>query len=777
MAAFDGSIKSLLQGVSQQVPTERLDGQVSAQVNMLSDVVDGMRRRPGMRLLKGSVISGLSNTTSVFATTVDIDDSYVHVLVHTQSGMLYLYSPTWALLSSTAWPYLQAISSSSIQTATLRGYLYLCNTEQKPTKVISNAGRLDPNTTGFFYIKAAQYSKIFSVTVTVGGVGYTASYTVPNGQTAGDADKAVPEYIASQLAASLGGMGIPNLGIDRVAGYLYFKTSGAAVSVTSDSGSTYVGFSAASRVSTTSELPARLPAGADGTLCSVGTNPKTAPWYQYSYNTNTWLEAGAYGSATSLAGMPMRVKLDGSYLVEQPTYEGRLAGNDDANEDPPFLTDGVTGFAAFQGRLVLLSGPAVSMSASGKPLRWYRSTVTELLIADPISIYSGAASSTRYTHAVQFNKDLLLFSRSVQAVVPSGNAIIAPSTAQIVITSSYACTDKAVPVVAGRSLLYFAPRSEDYAAVLELVPSNTTDSQYTTNDITAHIPQYIPGVIRQAAASTTSNSVVFLTDQDARRLYVQQYLWQADQKVQSAWHEWRAPYDIACIWFVRDAVYVGMVVDGGLMVATLEPQANRAVGNYTRPFADLYSAEGVQVSGRELSLPAHLRTAYINGAELLVTYASGSLAGELVGIDSVTAADTVRLVRNTPDGVYMVGLRYLSQFSPTPPFMRDQNGAPIGTSTVLLSRYELNLRNTGVFQAEVSGAQGVVTSGDFTGLTYSSMDLDLNYPMIAKHSRVLIPVRVPTQESEAMFSTSSEHDLGIVRIEFVLQYHQRRRRV
>lgn len=775
MASFDGSVKSLLQGVSQQVPTERLDGQVSAQVNMLSDVVDGMRRRPGMRLLQSGVMAGLSRRDVVFASTVDIDDGYVHVLVDTSTGTLYLYTSEWSLISSAQWPYLVAATSSSIQTATLRGYLYLCNTEQKPAKIVNNAGRKDPNTTGFFYIKAAQYSKIFTVTATIGGAEYVASYTVPNGQTAGDADKAVPEFIATQLQNNLNALGIPAT-VSRTAGYLYFQTSGAPISITSDSGNTYVGFSAASKVTTTSELPARLPAAADGTLCSVGTNPKTAPWYQYSYSTNTWLESGAYDSATSLAGMPMRVKLDGTYLVEQPTYEGRLAGNDDSNEDPPFLTDGVTGFAAFQGRLVLLSGPAVSMSASGKPLRWYRSTVTELLIVDPISIYSGAASSTRYTHAVQFNKDLLLFSRSVQAVVPSGNAIIAPSTAQIVITSSYACTDKAQPVVAGRSLLYFAPRSEEYASVLELVPSNTTDSQYTTNDITAHIPQYIPGQIRQAAASTTSNSVVFLNDQEARVLYVQQYLWQADQKVQSAWHKWTAPYDIACVWFVRDTVYIGMLVQGSLLVATLEPQANRAIGQYTRPFSDLYSAAGVQVVGRTFTLPVHLRDAKAAGAELLVTYANGSLAGEIAGVDSITG-DTVRLVRNTPDGVYMVGLRYLSQFSPTPPFMRDQSGAPIGTSTVLLSRYELNLRNTGLFQAEVSGAQGVVTSGDFTGLTYSSMDLDLNYPMVAKHSRVLIPVRVPTQESEAMFSTSSEHDLGIVRIEFVLQYHQRRRRV
>lgn len=61
MAALDGAIKSLMQGVSQQVPRERLDGQVSTQVNMLSDVVNGMRRRPGARLVSQLLMDDVSN--------------------------------------------------------------------------------------------------------------------------------------------------------------------------------------------------------------------------------------------------------------------------------------------------------------------------------------------------------------------------------------------------------------------------------------------------------------------------------------------------------------------------------------------------------------------------------------------------------------------------------------------------------------------------------------------------------------------------------------------
>lgn len=47
---YEGTYRSLIQGVSQQTPQERLDGQLGAQVNMLSDPVNGLRRRTGTKL-------------------------------------------------------------------------------------------------------------------------------------------------------------------------------------------------------------------------------------------------------------------------------------------------------------------------------------------------------------------------------------------------------------------------------------------------------------------------------------------------------------------------------------------------------------------------------------------------------------------------------------------------------------------------------------------------------------------------------------------------------
>lgn len=779
MPALDGAIKSLMQGVSQQVPRERLDGQVSLQTNMLSDLVDGMRRRPGMRLRKTDLFVGVFNLNQVFASSVDVEDASVHVLVNTQAGNLSVWNEDFSvLLHNSFQPYLFANTASSIQVATSRGQLFICNTSVMPLKVTDNTGRQNPATTGFFYVRAGQFSKTYTIILNTGGVANIASFTTPDGTNPGDAALATPEHIADQLENQIIAFAIPGVTVSRSGAYVFIQSiTSTPVAVSSDAGTVFMQTSNSNRVPLATDLPARLPAAADGALCSTGSSDRTAVWYQFDFETQTWNEAAAYNSATGLTNMPLRLSLDGLYTLSGANYEGRLAGSDTTNEDPAFLTTGITGIGAFQGRLVLLAGPNVVLSASGKPTRFYRSTVVDLLVVDPISVFSGAATSTDFTHCVQFNKDLLLFSKSCQAVIPAGNAALTPTTAQIVITSSFTTTALVTPIVAGRSLLYHAPRSDTHAAALELVPSTSTDSQYTTNDISAHIPRYIPGVIRQSSASPTSNYVAMVATGDERKMFVQQYLWGDDRKLQSAWHDWSSPADIACTWFVRDTVYIGLHIGNALFVVSVEPNAGGFFGaGIKRPFSDLYQT--VSVVDRQFILPMHLRTTYQEDIPLMVCYGTGSLAGELAGIESVNESTwVVTLVRNTPNGTYTVGNRFESVFSPTPPTVRDAEGIVIGTSAAILVRYEVTMQNSGAFNVQVLRNSTELENGEYSGLLYSSEDLDPGTPLVSAQSKVLIPIRALANETSTIFSTDDDHDMGILTIEYVMQYHARRRRV
>lgn len=87
------------------------------------------------------------------------------------------------------------------------------------------------------------------------------------------------------------------------------------------------------------------------------------------------------------------------------------------------------------GRLVLLSGAYVCLSASRYPTRTMRSTVTDVLDSDPIELASGSASSASFEHAVQFNKDLIVFASTHQAVIPTGTTALTPTNAMLVLTA------------------------------------------------------------------------------------------------------------------------------------------------------------------------------------------------------------------------------------------------------------------------------------------------------------------------------------------------------
>lgn len=775
--AFDGAIKSLMQGVSQQVPRERLDGQVSVQLNRLSDVVNGNRRRPGARYM-ATLPTTSQYDNRLFATYVDVGDAANHVIVNTETGQLLVLSEDFGTtLHSSTQVYLQASSGNAIQTATLRGDLYLANTEKKPMTVHGTTAQKDPTKTGFYFVRVPAFSKDYDITLSNSVGTYTYSYRTPNGGGSTDADLAKPSYIITKLQALINAQtdthGITATVYDV---YMYLSSNTANLSVTTNAGATYATASNQSRVAITSDLPARLPNAADGVLCAVGTTPRTFTWYEYEASSAVWKEAGEYGSPTGFQNMPIKLTLDGTYTVSAPAYEGRLAGSDETNEDPGFIEHGLTGFGAYQGRLVILAGPEVCMSAAGKPERWYRSTVTSLRGDDPINIFSGAATTTNFSHCTQFNKDLLLFSRSCQAVIPSSNASITPQTAQIVITSQYTTDTLASPTVVGRSVLYPMPRTESFAGILEMIPSNTTDSQYTSNDVTAHIPRYIPGSIRSITASTTSNSSVFLCTGDNLSVFIQDYLWSGDEKVQSAWHQWSVPYPIVCAWFVRDRVYLGMRNGTSIVVSTVEPQAGSTYKTYVRPFSDLFTL--VQVADRKFTLPAHLRNAYSADVELMLTFADGSMGGMWAGIDSVnTTTWQVNTVRNVPNGNYFIGLRYMSVLAPTPPLVRDANGVAIGTSRSLLVRYELTLKDSGEFHAVITDSSRTLTDGTYSSLVYSNVELMPNEPTDASLGRAIIPVRAQAQDTVATLESNTDTDLCILDIEYVLQYRARRKRI
>lgn len=778
MGTFESSYKSLLQGVSQQIARERQPGQVTAQENMLSDAVTNVRRRPGAEYRFSMAGSG-ATSDNIKALYTDIAGTSIHVVINTSTGTVQVMDKTYAVLASLSDPYLIAVDSKSVRVATVGDEVFMLNKEKQPTTAGASTG-LAPEKRGMFYVAAGAFSKAYVVTVKTSLGTTTATYNTPTGAGAGDAALATPVYIATQLMNALA----PNmaaLGItlyNQIESYVYFEANSSATDLTvnSSTGSAYIIASKDSYFTVTGNLPAQLTANADGWIVRVG-DIKTPQYYKYSSARTAWLESGDWASPTSITNMPLSLIRTGSvWSLDNSAYEGRLAGDDISNPAPRFIDHAITGIGSFQGRLVLLSGPQVIMSASGKPRRFYRSTVTSVLDSDPIGVGASANTSADYEYAVPFQKDLLLFSAKYQALVPSGNTAVTPRTATCVLTSTYSADMTSSPVTLGRTLMYPTPRSEDFFGVLEMVPSSQVDSQYVSTDSTSHLPKYMGGKCRFSVSSSTAGIVLFAPSGDTHSLVVHEYLWDGEQKIQQAWHRWTFPYAVAAAYFANELIVLMFVNAGKLIGCTIDPRVGvLTFASGRKPFLDIHSQ--ATITDNVVAVPSWLLTFDpAITSKLTLTVRTGAMAGEKVGF--TVDGTNLRTVRSWSTGDVSMGIPYTSGISPSPPIVKDSNDVIISTAKTTLLRYVIGTANSSEYDVLVKDAHSSSdTALDVGTLYWSSNELSPGNAVYATESSAVVPCRTNVSTTTALFSTSGTGELNIVSIEYVLKFNVKLKRL
>ena len=776
MAAYESGDASPLQGVSQQIVRARQPGQVTAQENMLSDPVTGLRRRPGVEHVFDLAMTG-STADKVLAWFVDIGGVNLHVLLNTSDGQIKLLSEAYAVLETLAGgAYLTTSNRKSIRAAVVGDELFLLNTEKIPA-VVAPGATLAPTSRGFFFVVSGAYNKKFEVTVTSASGTISASYTTPTGAGAGDAALSTAAYIAgqlhTQLAAAGGAINITPYVLDA---YIYIASTVTGVLVESSSGTLFTGVSKDSYVTVESSLPAKLPAEGDGYVMRVG-DIKLPKYYTYQHSTRTWRESGEHGAPAALSNMPVSIlNIAGTWTLATTNFEGRGAGDSESNPTPRFVGGGISGMGAYQGRLVLLSGPQVCMSASSKSRRMYRTTLTSLLDSDTIQVGSSANSSASYEYAVPFQKDLLLFSAKYQAIIPSSNLAITPRTATVLVTSTYTSDMNSSPVPMGRTLMYPTPRSADFFGIMEMLPSSQADSLYMSFEATPHLPKYMGGNCRFSASSTVANLVVFGTSLDKNAVFVHEYQWDGDTKSQKAWHRWTFPYEVATAYFAGDLLHVVFVGNAEVVLGVIDARAGTLTETAdSRPFLDLYVP--ATITDHNVPIPAWLTTLdpTITTTGRLVER-TGELAGSLVG--ATGSGSNFTTVLSHPSGPVYIGVPYESVFSPSTPLHRDRDGKAITTNKVTLQRYILSTQNSGDFQVLVRDASTPAAEGPYDPgvLFFSSSELTLGETPVAEDSQAVVPCRTDTYSTTLAFSTNGPHELNVVGLDYVLKVNQKIRR-
>lgn len=776
---IEGSYASLLSGVSQQVPRERMQGQLSVQENMLSDPVTGIRRRPGLQF-RSSIPDFVTEPTTIKSMYMEVGGKAFNLYLNIKTGKYTVTNRDHAVTSSGVCDYIKAANVSSIRVADAGGDGWILNTEKTVGLAGIGAGKRNPKFDGFFYIRTGAFQKVYSITIKFGD--WTKTFEYKTGDTAA---QSVPEGVAEQLVALMNAdTGFTaKFHVNRIGAYVYITRdtkdqADVDTTISSPSGQNYVMTSGAMNMALVQDLPAQAPW--DGLVVSIGKSLKAREYYHYDLAKGAWEECASYRSATAFTNTPIRFALTdaGVFSWDAIAFEGRVSGDDENNPYPEFVNTHITGLSSYQGRLVLLTGAYVCMSASNYPTRFTRSTVTTIRDDDPIQTGAGSATAAAFEYGIQFSKDLVLISRTHQAVVPTGQAGITPLNAMVVLTSKQDVDTTAEPQVIGRTLMFSTPISEHFFGVSELIPSQYTNSQYTPQTLTDHIPRYMPGRCRQIVGSNSANIALFTSNQDFHAIIVHEYLWQGEERALVAWHHWTMPTSVVAVHFSRDIIVVNLQVGTSLVICTIDPKASAYLASgATRPFLDCF--QHIQCIDRKFTVPMHLRDAYKKGAITLTNTVLG-LEGEPIGIENIDTNTWIgTTVPSFTSGTVGIGWKYTSAMSPTPPMLRDQNDVVIGSAKTTLMRYSMSVQKTGEFTVHVRDTDRVIAEDTHSALTWSSSELGLGRAQLATIGYVVVPCRTLASTTETTLSTSGTRELNVLDIEYVLRtaVHPERKRI
>lgn len=796
--SYEGTYESLLGGVSEQVFFSRQPNQCTAQTNMLCDLVTGLRRRPGSRRYQYGVptFSVDASKDELAQYQTDIGDGTVCVIVNTRTGVTLVIPEESSMSVLPANSYLQATDPTSIRFSTVGDTMFVANKEKVPVANAPASPGINPDLAGYFYPTAGAFSKDYKITIETNDTAYTATYTTPDGTTAGDPAKATPEYIATKLydllTANLATAGLAS--VTREGPYVYVQALGTKqyVTVTTTSGSAYLLASNRNEIAQESQLPAKLPSVADGFIIRVGTS-KFYTYYKYVHARSRWVECGKWNSTGYFTQMPLALQNNSGWGYQSVVWKGREAGDDDTNPDPEFLNYGITGVGAYQGRLCILAGPNVLFSSSKSPYNFYRETVSQVLASDTISIASSGAGGADFEYAIPYNADLLVMARKYQAVVPGRTTAITPSNATIVLSTSYDMSPTVSPVATGKSLFFVSPTSSSTFSMMEMLPSQYTESQYEALQVTSHIPEYLQGTARFMADSTTNPILVIAPSGERNKLVVHEYLWTSEGKQQAAWHKWEFSLPVLAAWFVRDSLYfmtatyfedLASYIPFVCTINLREGAGNVGSDRYILPadYCSSYTPTGWDTDTPYITFPDPTQYAVIKGLgtdNAIMSVAEGQYFGSQVEIKSWDDVNgRVYLGALYDNSKLYIGTRFTSEYIPSPPRVYDRNGAYLGSNKATLVRYTALVSYSTEFTVRIEDRGGVVDAAfPGLGINWESRELGLLARPVAGTAKVVIPCRVETESSEVKFTSNGVWDMNLQQIDYVLRINRRIRRL
>lgn len=620
MPLVSSSIPNLINGVSQQPAALRLASQAQQVVNCMPSPVEGLKKRPPTYNL-GRLFTGTAGTGRPFTTIVDRDGTiqYLVLILDNDIKVFGLDGSLKTVNKPDGTGYLNITGEPSLvfRTSSVADFTFIVNREKT---VAMDAVNLSPDwgTKSMVFVRSAEYSTTYSITVNTTTVSYTTAAvggTAPSLVTiasnlAADLATSAINPVAATLTATGGTTTTATFASTTgvVAGQYLTDSSGRipkGARVTNVTPTTVTFSPAASgaiqnndvvtfltptfvvqasdyivrieksdntdydldatdsrtaegiisikdAVGALSDLPTKAE---HGFIIKVqGSAATRADDYYVTFVANAgsgfgegvWQETVEPGAvykfdATTMPHVLVR-ESNGTFTFREFDWSGRVAGDSATVPEPSFVGSKIQNVNLFRNRLAFLADENVILSAADSYDRFWPETVQTVVDSDPIDLSTGGREINFLVSSLAFANVLLLFSRHGQFRLDSGTSsglALTPRTAVVTPVTTFEMVDSVDPVGVGRTIYFSVPKG-DFTGLREFFLPDASGPVPISEEVTSSVPRFVPKNLCSLVATASEESIIAISKDEPKRVYLYKFFFQDDTKLQSAWSYWEA---------------------------------------------------------------------------------------------------------------------------------------------------------------------------------------------------------------------------------------------
>lgn len=538
---YSQTIKNIVSGISQQPAILRLPEQLEEQINGYSTEVGGLQKRAPTVHIK-NLFSAPSSTYRPLVHIVKRDEEEKYIMIFDGNGSCKIYDEDGkeyrVTIAAKSAQYLSGVDPRKyLKCITIADYTFIVNTKKKVamTGNVWDSGRWKGTQGALFNVKSGQYGRTYACIINDVTI---ASYTTPDGSNASDSTKVDVNWIVSQLANSARNNGWT---VETGDSWLYVKKAGTIIKTVKikDGYNGMSMFGIYHAVQNFNNLPRSAPNGFTVQVKGA-TNVADDYYVRYDGDTQLWTECARPETPTTLDSSTMPQGLvrnaDMSFTLKPLDWDDRDVGDEDSNPEPSFVGATINDIFFYRNRLGFISGENVILSRSASFFNFWFASVVDMQDTDPIDLAVSHNSVSILYHAVPFDEELLLFSNDTQFLLRA-DGILSPKNCSLTEVTEFTCNPYVRPVGAGRRV-YFPTERAEFTTIKEYFTIEDTTNLKDAQDVTSHVPSFIPNGVYKIVSSNTENVLGFFTLGDESKVYIYKYLFIDNSRLQSSWSYW-----------------------------------------------------------------------------------------------------------------------------------------------------------------------------------------------------------------------------------------------